>query len=58
MKPCLPDSNVLIYVANGNAESLREAACSAGDAVASITGIEVYGFSAGVMVGTAFSAGD
>jgi predicted nucleic acid-binding protein len=58
MKPSLLDSNVLIYAANGNAESLREFVCSAGNAVSSITGIEVYGFSAGVMVGTAFSAGE
>jgi hypothetical protein len=58
VKPCPPDSNVLINVANGNAESLREFVCSAGNAVASITGIEVYGFSAGVIVGMAFSAGE
>jgi predicted nucleic acid-binding protein len=45
MKAALLDSNVLIYAANGNAESLREFVCSAGNAVASITGIEVYGFS-------------
>lgn len=45
MKPALLDSNVLIYAANGNAESLLEFVCSAGNAVASITSIEVFGFS-------------
>jgi predicted nucleic acid-binding protein len=44
MRPALLDSNVLIYAANGNPESLREFVCSSGNAVASITGIEVYGF--------------
>jgi predicted nucleic acid-binding protein len=45
MKPALLDSNVLIYAANGNTESLREFICSAGNAVSSITRIEVFGFS-------------
>ena len=45
MKPALLDSNVLIYAANKNAESLRDFVCTAGNAAASITEIEVYGFS-------------
>jgi hypothetical protein len=44
LKPALLDSNVLIYAANKNAESLRDFVCTAGNAAASITEIEVYGF--------------
>ena len=44
MKPALLDSNVLIYAANKNAESLRDFVCTAGNAAASITEIEIYGF--------------
>jgi predicted nucleic acid-binding protein len=45
MKAALLDSNVLIYAANGNAESLREFVCSAGNAVASTSpGSRFMGF--------------
>lgn len=44
MSSALLDSNVLIYAANEVSESLWDLVCTSGNAVASITAIEVYGF--------------